>query len=939
MFQLKLDVGYKSIDHVYAQNEKTFGGRYPVGSNGFWHSGIHIVSRKVYPMLEGWLVAYNISEEYKRIPRLAELSKEKYDNLDQSEKDLYEEFKQGVTKKYRLKMPCPKPDELYSNSFYLIKHQIRLPVPSNNSPPNNSLRRDILEFFTLYTNIAHAPKRNENDYRPLEEMCHETEITFYEEYKFKVVSVPNDSHPYTLKGIQKIFNKNLCYFRFENDQSYICTFFNQGGTGLYPEITIDKNSIKQIHAPMYRTKKADDIPFYEAGMPFEEAEQEKYLVGNLKNNCYIGRVDFAYTGNGGFCKTIVKPDSIQRDATGRTRITVKTEFIVRLNDLVIDTPGMGYFNITTSTPKEKGIMIYDGKKEDDVKKNNVLGIMTGGTEFELEDPQEFWRQYNQTDNFFVALKRRYATERKRYLYFKKRPSDIEVLIKKRENYKYGDTVICNGSMSAGGYELMDHDTFLGKSVEQVAGYRDHYDLVLLFDKGKAGFLDTRALDGYRIPPEAELYTKVTNNNETQFNKASDKILEEKIVLKDETVSETDIGTGMEYRGFFYKGKLQYMPETEITKHSDKILDWDKNFIKIGSANNKNSELMKEIFQLVVEHHKGKNKKEKWFEKEWSFKKITEEPSIVKQLKRKLVCRHPLEWDKDLYARNGPAPWWFKPPWSNERFMEKVKANDIWGGLKGKSIEGLDLSENNFIFVHPVYFANYLDKEGLLTDQRIRKLKTVQDEVVALPCFKHGDGRGMYGQNNSENTYCNHATYITIQAVDEYYCLFIGNTDLYAGDHPPWDIGVLTADFRDILIAKGFLNDQNYFFKESNIWCDILAEQAARGILVELSERQIQDYANMGYAVIVAWKNVPFSTPSINYSPHYATVRPGFKFESLSDIMLANVGGGNGIMNVNSGFPRIRTSEIRWYYNPNQGFHNKEIFQKKLNEVFKYLGYR
>jgi len=50
--------------------------------------------------------------------------------------------------------------------------------------------------------------------------------------------------------------------------------------------------------------------------------------------------------------------------------------------------------------------------------------------------------------------------------------------------------------------------------------------------------------------------------------------------------------------------------------------------------------------------------------------------------------------------------------------------------------------------------------------------------------------------------------------------------------------------------------------------------AARGILVKLTEEQAQEYANMGYVVMAAWKNL--NTGDGSRSPHYATVRPGYK---------------------------------------------------------------
>jgi hypothetical protein len=666
------------------------------------------------------------------------------------------------------------------------------------------------------------------------------------------------------------------------------------------------------------------------------------MVGYLRNSTYIRGVGFAYAGNNNFIKAVVKDTNVSSYVTDKT-ITSET-VIVPFADLAIDTTGVGYFelNASSQTYKKNGITIYDNNNNTN---GNVLGILTGGTEFELEDPQEFWRQYNQTDNFFVALKREKDTERKRYLHFKKRPStiagqDIEVLIKRREKYKSNaddpndPVVICDGS-PPGGYELMDHDTLLGKSVEQIAVYKEHYDLVLFFNKDKTNFFNTQALDGYRIPAGIKLYAKATPaNNIIRFHDVPDRT-EEMIVLDDGTVNENETGSNRTFRGFFYKGNRRYMLTTDISGYRDKILNWDENFINVGNANNNNSRLMGEIFELVKEYFRSRNKTERGVEKEWNFRTIYKEPSIVKQLKRKLVCRHPLEWDRDLYIDGGQAPFWLKPGWAGRQFMEKVEATDIWSGLRGRTIEGLNLTANDFIFAHPVYFANYLNQEGLLAGQRIRKLKIVQDETVALPCLQPKDGRGMYGIHHFNDTYCNHAAYITINAVDENYLLFICNPDLYRRDDPPWlgidDISksIITESFRQSLSNYNIRPNENnldtnnkYNYKDSNIWCDILNEQERLGVLKRLNGQQIQDYANMGYVVIGAWKNRPISVSPGNYSPHYATVRPGFKFYTLSRMMLANVGGTNGIKNVNGGFLNIEPSEIRWYYNPNQKFQGQ-----------------
>ena len=60
--------------------ETSFSGRFPIGENGCWHSGIHVPSDTIYPMIEGWLVAYRIlsENEVESIPRLETITLRAY---------------------------------------------------------------------------------------------------------------------------------------------------------------------------------------------------------------------------------------------------------------------------------------------------------------------------------------------------------------------------------------------------------------------------------------------------------------------------------------------------------------------------------------------------------------------------------------------------------------------------------------------------------------------------------------------------------------------------------------------------------------------------------------------------------------------------------------------------------------------------------------------
>jgi len=90
--------------------------------------------------------------------------------------------------------------------------------------------------------------------------------------------------------------------------------------------------------------------------------------------------------------------------------------------------------------------------------------------------------------------------------------------------------------------------------------------------------------------------------------------------------------------------------------------------------------------------------------------------------RSLVCRHPLEWNKDLYddAFFRRARLRFRLDGEREGHLRaKMAKQDLWsnaeGRLEGDALDALRgrLPDGNAWFAHPVYFINHLDKAGLL----------------------------------------------------------------------------------------------------------------------------------------------------------------------------------------------------------------------------------
>jgi hypothetical protein len=237
-------------------------------------------------------------------------------------------------------------------------------------------------------------------------------------------------------------------------------------------------------------------------------------------------------------------------------------------------------------------------------------------------------------------------------------------------------------------------------------------------------------------------------------------------------------------------------------------------------------------------------------------------------------------------------------------MEK---GDVWN-----EVDGLKRREKRIWHIHPEKLREHIEKLGLHLG-RIATLKEVQDQVVFLPCLQPG-AKGMYDQNTDPTgTFCNHAVFLTIQAVDSKYKQFIGHNTLYTDDEPPYELARLKSPLAERLAG--------YLHKRTNIWCEILKEQAEcsekTGIYL-LEAEEAQEKANQGYVVIGAWKNPKHGD---NNPPHYVTVRPGFEYDSDEGPMLANVGtAAQTEKEILAG--RVfseNLNNVKWYYNAKQEF--------------------
>ena len=214
------------------------------------------------------------------------------------------------------------------------------------------------------------------------------------------------------------------------------------------------------------------------------------------------------------------------------------------------------------------------------------------------------------------------------------------------------------------------------------------------------------------------------------------------------------------------------------------------------------------------------------------------------------------------------------------------------------------------------FLHHMDK-ALSSNLHAVELLEVQRRVKKIKCLKMGNF-GIYNKKaTSSQTYCNHAVYLTIKALDKKFTEF---TDGY--DKPCDSINDLRSDNNHKSDYEG-----SNALKLSNVWCDVLEYQANsnESTIKEIGPEEAQSLANMGYIVIVCWKNY---TPG--GSPHFATVAPDTKpYDFSNGPRIANVGGVNKISYVKYRETFGSKTPLRYYYN------KKQVFQEDYSYIQKF----
>jgi hypothetical protein len=482
----------ENAECVYRLNEiYPEAGRYPVGRNGCWHSGIHINATKsgedlpVYPIISGQLAACRISKDYKLIPRLKIISSRQYDKLQWYEQPLY--VKDTKSGNYKLKETFTDNErkyiyEKYANSYILLRHTVPLSRQENSS----------IVFFTLYTNIR-PYEHPEAEFISLDAMSQKVAnngIPFYQRFLFRLKQ-PDCSVP--ANGEKNLFPGSYCLIRLQADgTTYLARFANHG---YEKKIPINLEEIAICGNPRY-------IPKDENVFVYDLSTKEK--IARLKPGAYFKDSVKPVKPDGQdeqgddvlFEVQIAKnpDDDIALYEEGQKALAPGAKVLVKSAELKIE-EAAGHLKEKNSlfTATVKGLLKYNTVNGAE----NACGILTEGTEFHADS---LLSQYKKGRQIIPVSSDKEETSNE-YLKFEE------------TNCNHADaievTVVYIRGYNSGGIlpKRLNENELLGFSVQPPSEKTSCYDLILFFPD--IAFLgNTRNTISAFVPREsAKLYTK------------------------------------------------------------------------------------------------------------------------------------------------------------------------------------------------------------------------------------------------------------------------------------------------------------------------------------------------------------------------------------------------------------------------------------------------
>jgi murein DD-endopeptidase MepM/ murein hydrolase activator NlpD len=361
-------------------------------------------------------------------------------------------------------------------------------------------------------------------------------------------------------------------------------------------------------------------------------------------------------------------------------------------------------------------MIYDN----DNIGGNARDILEGGKEIELAKPERFLNSPDKNGKYFV-LKRESADKPLQYMLYKEpyNKSYDPLLVRIQQNtglYTFNEAAVPKEKTA------INEDTLLGYAHLPPSYNNAHYDVSLFF--GDNSFLNKQCeayVERYYIPLSITLYKLLKEDNinpaftiEEQFNTPH--------IFRAANES-VRIGLRENYTKFFYNNEYYYLSEYTARQYKINMLEWKKFFRVIEKKADTIDDIIDGLGFIKKNYQWGTDSRNVGAalgdsNPDWHQEK--NEIPKTRSIKRSIICGHPLELDKELYIENGKVKQKIKRSYGTgdfqnelDYFKNKVEAVDIWGGLKGKKIDGLDTNKNSFWFAHPVYFIKNVYEAGLL----------------------------------------------------------------------------------------------------------------------------------------------------------------------------------------------------------------------------------
>ncbi|MDR0320549.1 MAG: M23 family metallopeptidase [Treponema sp.] len=774
---------YNYPEEVITNNEVYGTGRYPVSQSNHWHSGIHInylygastESCKVYPFLNGELVAYRISKNYKTVDRPSPVSHSTHEKLSGWEKELYEPDDSG----YKLKSDLSEEDkkEKYSNFFILLRHSFKAKKRGNAT-------EDEIKFFTLYTNIIPIPDQTQN-YGLLNRIP--KEIPFYCEYRFKVNTNTDISYKYIEKEGVKLFPKSQCTFRVKDYDTYLCNFDNFNDETVW--VDINKRYITS-----FPLRQEPYIPI-EAGVPIYKPNNLNVpLTATLKSTAqFTAYVDPYSTSEetpvGGFYSVYVDRREVD-DNEGVIKAD-NTQVLVRQTDL----KGRGYLinNDSFFTDNDNNPGIIKGIMLCDKKDGNVRDILEEEHEFELAKPEELLNSPNASPRYF-QLKSEPSNNTPQYILYEQHGRNpILAKVDWKNSYAFDEVVIPSNPL-----EKIVEDMLLGYADMPPSYNNAYYDAVLFFNDINFMKEQYEQVERHFIFDRI-LYKRIVHNSNRTEN---DDLLFTEVqfygphILK-ATGNKLRARNNLVYVEFLYRSEKYYLTEATANQYKVNMLEWGKFFRILGKEARDINEVIDGL-QFIKDNYDwgadNRNVGAMMRDSTLNWWDERTETVNIKSIKRSTVCGHPLEWDNEIYLENDSVRLEIKIDYGTgfsldelKYFKDKVEAVDIWGGLKDKRIEGLNTAENNFWFAHPVYFIKHIDSADLL-DRTFNPYLGTHDQKQPYFSFtficEDNPGFAPYiGKNSGATNYDGYAfltnTFNTAHNGIDFYAPWLGKVPIHS----------------------------------------------------------------------------------------------------------------------------------------------------------------